>query len=278
MGDIKKRVTAIQGIPVSSTPPTVGQVLQFNGTEYIPTTLPIFFLPTDLGGLELWLRSDRGVTLSGSEVTAWADQSGTGDSNKNMTGAGGSANPTYNSSDSSYNHYPSVNFAGASSQYMNSTTWATTIAQPYTMFIVGNDDGTATTQVFVGGATNTQPWFFVDGSVYAIVAGYSGGSGVLDSTITNTVVPKVFRAEFNGSSSTVSVSTATSNVTGSVNAASVGAGTGGVYLGVDAEYESGHWLNGKIVEVIVYNSILSAMNVALVQNYLGSKYNITIGS
>lgn len=39
MGDVKKRVTAIQGFPVSSTPPTIGQVLQFNGTEYVPTTL-----------------------------------------------------------------------------------------------------------------------------------------------------------------------------------------------------------------------------------------------
>lgn len=52
MSDIKKRVTAIQGIPVSSTPPTVGQVLQFNGTEYVPTTLPVFFSPNNISGLQ----------------------------------------------------------------------------------------------------------------------------------------------------------------------------------------------------------------------------------
>lgn len=36
------------------------------------------FSPTDLAGLKLWLKADFGVTLSGSNVTAWADQSGNG--------------------------------------------------------------------------------------------------------------------------------------------------------------------------------------------------------
>lgn len=34
------------------------------------------FLPNRLQGLSLWLKADAGVTLSGSDVTAWADQSG----------------------------------------------------------------------------------------------------------------------------------------------------------------------------------------------------------
>jgi len=36
------------------------------------------FSPTDLSGLSLWLKADAGITLSGSDVTAWADQSGNG--------------------------------------------------------------------------------------------------------------------------------------------------------------------------------------------------------
>src|ERR1700722_7818186 len=131
MSDIKKRVVAIQGVPVSSVLPTIGQVLMFNGEEYVPTDLPSF-LPTNIAGLQLWLRSDKGVSLSGGSVSAWADQSGTGDSNKNLIGAGGSASPTYNSSDSSYNNYPSINFTATSSQYMNSVgTWTSPIAQPF---------------------------------------------------------------------------------------------------------------------------------------------------
>jgi hypothetical protein len=37
--------TSIQNTPVSATPPTVGQVLQFDGTEWVPVTLPT---PLDL--------------------------------------------------------------------------------------------------------------------------------------------------------------------------------------------------------------------------------------
>jgi len=36
------------------------------------------FSPTDLSGLSLWLKADAGVTMDGSNITAWADQSGNG--------------------------------------------------------------------------------------------------------------------------------------------------------------------------------------------------------
>ncbi len=36
------------------------------------------FLPTDLGNLELWLDAEKGITLNGADVSAWADQSGSG--------------------------------------------------------------------------------------------------------------------------------------------------------------------------------------------------------
>jgi len=38
----------------------------------------VLFSPASLSGLSLWLKADAGVTLSGSNVTAWADQSGNG--------------------------------------------------------------------------------------------------------------------------------------------------------------------------------------------------------
>jgi len=40
------------------------------------------FSPADISGLSLWLKGDAGITLSGSDVTVWADQSGNG---KNAT-------------------------------------------------------------------------------------------------------------------------------------------------------------------------------------------------
>jgi len=51
------------------------------------------FSPANLSGLSLWLKSDAGVTTSGSSVTAWADQSGNGlNANGNVTDG---VNPTF---------------------------------------------------------------------------------------------------------------------------------------------------------------------------------------
>src|SRR6185312_4407175 len=41
-----------------------------------PADVPASFDPTQLPNLALWLRSDLGVTASGTAVIAWADQSG----------------------------------------------------------------------------------------------------------------------------------------------------------------------------------------------------------
>jgi len=47
-------------------------------------------------GLSLWLKADAGVTLSGANVTAWADQSGNG-FNASGNVAGGGVNPAFES-------------------------------------------------------------------------------------------------------------------------------------------------------------------------------------
>ena len=52
------------------------------------------FSPTDISGLNLWLKADAGVVLSGNEVTEWQDQSG---NNNNATPY--TNNPIFNSSD-----------------------------------------------------------------------------------------------------------------------------------------------------------------------------------
>ena len=45
-------------------------------------------LPSDISGLGLWLKADAGVSLSGSNVTAWADQSGNNLNFSSLTGVG----------------------------------------------------------------------------------------------------------------------------------------------------------------------------------------------
>jgi hypothetical protein len=49
-------------------------------------------LPTELANLENWYRSDLGITLNGSTVSAWADQSGNG---RHATNGVAGRQPTY---------------------------------------------------------------------------------------------------------------------------------------------------------------------------------------
>jgi hypothetical protein len=51
--DISKRVTAIQGNPVSKVDPTIDQVLEWNGMEWIPTNLPSSLPPDGYAGGDL---------------------------------------------------------------------------------------------------------------------------------------------------------------------------------------------------------------------------------
>ena len=57
-----------------------GYGMSVSGTRksIVPSSGGVPFSPTDLSDLSLWLKADAGVTLSGANVTAWADQSGNG--------------------------------------------------------------------------------------------------------------------------------------------------------------------------------------------------------
>lgn len=71
------------------------------------------FSPANLAGLSLWLKADAGVTLSGSNVTAWADQSGNG---RTVT-----VNNSPSFTASSINGKPTIDFNGAT-QFVDALT------------------------------------------------------------------------------------------------------------------------------------------------------------
>jgi len=78
-------------------------------------------------GLSLWLKADAGVTLSGSNVTAWADQSGT---SKNMFASGGNE-PIFIASE--LNGKPVIDFA--TNKYLTASFSSINFSQQ-TVFVV----------------------------------------------------------------------------------------------------------------------------------------------
>ena len=96
------------------------------------------FLPTDIDSCVVWLRSDSGITLSGGNVSAWADKSGNGN---HVAQGTSSKQPSYHLDD--VNGHPSIQFDG-SNDNLKGTLAATLTGtgQDFTIFVVANVDST----------------------------------------------------------------------------------------------------------------------------------------
>lgn len=89
--------------------------------------------------------ADLGVTLD-TGVSAWADQSGVGDTNRNLTQATAGVQPVYTASDAQFNNRGVLDFNG--SKYIKSGTWSAALAHPCTYYFVQRQDSSVGSQVF----------------------------------------------------------------------------------------------------------------------------------
>ncbi len=228
------------------------------------------FVPTQIAGLVLWLRADKGITI-GTGVHIWADQSGTADSNKNVSQATGSAQPTVNSADSSYNGQATLSFASASSQYLQSGTWAASLSQPATWIVVGNTSATGTL-TFTDGIAASHENLIQQLSNQTELDMYAG-SNIAYPSAANLGTPCVMAGVFNSVSGT-------SYLYQNNSQTAIDSGNAGVQpltgLTVGARYNAGTPLGGKIAEIIGYSAALTSTQLKQVFQYLGSRYGIQV--
>ena len=229
------------------------------------------FAPTDIAGIDLWLRADLGITLNGGDVSAWADQSGTGDANKNAAQAVGASQPLYVASDAGYNGQPTIQFNGLT-DFLFSAAWSTPPTTVGSMFIVG-ECAIDTVRVFgclhsIGGigelynnGIGSTDLHYYQGSDFAVV-----GEAALNAK-------HVYLVDRNGASTSVYQDAKTALTTGN-------GGSGAcerVVIGSNALAASLP-LDGKIAEWIMYTRILDATERGQVLDYLGARYGVTIGA
>jgi hypothetical protein len=267
--DIQKRVTAIQGIPVSSAAPTVGQVLQFNGTEYVPVNIVSYFTPKSISGLQVWLAADIGVIQSSGNVSEWDDQSGNGNNVYQTLGAN---QPTYNTTGGP-NNAPYLSFSATNNQYLENITVNPIIYNSTTVFSVHNVTiTTGDPAPWSYGNQNGVQCFVQDATGFRTVDFYtisSASAGTYTSVtwenwaLTSSNFPlQTFYV--NGISTTLSANNNT-GITAS----------GGFFIGSSGETAPGSPvlpMNGGIAEHISYNRVLSLGEIAAVGTYLSSKY------
>lgn len=141
------------------------------------------FVPTDIAGGILWLRSDLGVTLAGSNVSAWADQSGQGNDAAQGTTAD---QPAYLASGWS-NGLPSIYFDRNNTEAMDLAGMADS-SNDYTLFCALDQRNSSTMLQLLIASRITAT------RVFAAVADATADVGIFDGTWRNTTAAKGGRA------------------------------------------------------------------------------------
>ena len=219
------------------------------------------FVPTHLGGCILWLRADLGATVTSSgTVSGWADQSGSGDANRNVSQGASASQPNYTLSDPNYNGQPSIN--SGTSRYLTSGAWSTSYAQPTTIYYCGLL--TSGSRMFDGQ---------IGSGVRQCVQDQSGkcalfsGSAELSST-QNSAVRGVACAIFNGASSAFYFSSAENN-TFSGNPGASNINTLGIFATQDG---LGPSTNAEMTELVIFSGAHTLAQRRRMFLYLGSRY------
>jgi hypothetical protein len=251
------------------SPAVIGQNRTWSRAMTLDITATSKFLPSGLSGLSLWLKADAGVTLSGANVTAWADQSGNGNNATSPAIA-----PTFVSS--SINSKPAISFNNNSSWMQipqnsigNSGNISIFVVLNYVSGLaIFNKGDLQTFEATVWEITTTNGFGFVN---------YEGGefswNTVPVSLSTNT--PLLFEGF---SSAGVSQLAFNGTNSGSPSSANVGFNNISQYIGIGGGgingANQGNPLNARIAEIIIYNRQVTTPERQQVEAYLNTKYAI----
>lgn len=239
--------------------------------------------------LELWLRSDRGIFsdvgcttpgTDGSTAACWEDQSG---NNFDFTNTVLTTVPVYELTEPGINSQPSLQFSNDRLAYINFP--ALTGVNNYTIYGVSLHGGD--NQSLIGGVATGNNGHGVQIAswggndvrfLHRMPFSISGGNDLITSINAYTAnTPHIVTAIRNRSSNiqsarvdggTLQSIAATAAVFDSNLDIAVGNRSGGA--------NTGHVLHGYIGEVVIFTEAPADVRRLLVENYLSSKFNITI--
>ncbi|MBB6240512.1 putative repeat protein (TIGR01451 family), partial [Pedobacter sp. AK013] len=213
--------------------------------------------------LKLWLKANAGVTLSGSGVSTWADQSGGGFNATQVTVA---KRPAFTTSSPLFNGNPSVNF-DLTDDAMATT--ASIVARPYSFFVVYNS--TSTSGVARRAVQGSNNWLI---GPYNNNANFYAGNWVGPGNVSIGTKP-ILNTALSSSAATGNASFySDGKLVSAAGGVSAGTAPGTIHLGSSgAAFEP---MGGSIAEVIAYTATLNAADQNKVESYLAIKYGITL--
>lgn len=225
------------------------------------------FSPSSLSGLQAWYDAGQisGVTTDGAAVASWTDLSGNG---RHATQATAGMQPVLKTGANGIGGAPVVRFDGTD-DWLKTASFA--LAQPLTAVLIYKPRAhpSSTRQVLAEGAGFDRIFAHTSGGNPSMTFGTAlGGTQFLTLG-----TPRIVRCIANGASSSMVFD----NGKGTTSAAgNVGAGAiaGGLQIG--GENGSGFAPSCDVAEVILYNRVLTAPELANLEGYLSEKYGIAI--
>ena len=222
-----------------------------------------------MAGLQAWFKGDAGITTSGGYITTWTDQSANALIASASNSYGFSTSLTVGTS---LNGIPSVSSTSQDNLLLLSSDIALT---NYTIFIVanqtssGNDisyilqrvnqnSNTGGMGIFLGsGYGGPGPFMYKDGGAFFV-----GGSNITGSA-------QYLTYNYNDSTGAAYIKQNGSQVASSSSGSLVY-----TINSILSGFNPGSGFNGRLYEVIIYNTSLSAGDVTSMESYLTTKYGL----
>lgn len=206
----------------------------------------------------MWLRSDLGLTTVGGGVSAWADQSASG--NSYSEGVGNRA--TFSATDANYAGRPSM--TGGANLGLNLTSGAFVGGtQPITMLAVAVAASNATQQVLIGAVSQPQV------GILGTNKWYVGNPNVQSSLLANTSAHAI-AAVFSGAATSLYIDSSASDLVTGTNVTTNASLP--VIMGVNSPPVN-NWL-GSVAEIAICSGTLSTANISAFFKYT-ARYGIS---
>ncbi len=230
--------------------------------------------PKNISGILSWHRADMGVTLVSSKISAWADQSGAGDTGRNATQGTDANRYTYNASNALYGNQATLD-SNANTNALLTGVYSTTMSSlAMTAVVIGNTAfPPLNPQIFSqksGDGTTGMNYGYGSGNLGGLGA---GGNATLFACDPST--PSYMESYYNGTSgSKLYFNAKTAKVTGG-NTGARGTLTGFTF----GNSAGGGVLNGgSLAEIIMVLGEISAADRILLATYITARYGIAIGA
>lgn len=220
-----------------------------------------------ISGLQVWYKFDTNITLNGSNVSEWGDNSSNGN---NLRQATASRQPAYNSGN--------IHFDETDDRMEMGTELTLTTASGFTILAVISTDSTsvANQTLFSGGGVNGKNFFRYDSTLWRFRPESGSAS---QATITHALTnEEKFLLTVIGSESSGTLNFAVRDNGAAIGNANcpVAAGSDTFKLDRIADHNTTNQLwDGKISEFVVYNTNLTGDDLTNAENDLTTRHSIS---